>query len=233
MDYTTYVTRLQTMAVDSSALFSTTAVPMIIEYAELRIYRDLDLLSTVSANDSFNLTGLSRKLAIAEGTFVTVQEINIVTPVGASSADAGTRNAVLPVSKEFLDLAYPSVSGSALPSYFAMLNTMTILFGPWPDQNYRVEIVGTVRPAALSSTNTSTFISTYLPDLFLAASMVFVAGYQKNFGAQADDPKMATSWEQQYQTLLQGASIEEARRKFQASMWTSLSPAPAATSGRG
>lgn len=233
MDYSTYVTNLQTMAVDSSVLFSTTAVPMIINDAELRIYRDLDLLATVSASSAYNLTASARALTIPEAAFVTIQEVNVITPVGAASADAGTRNPVLPVSKEFLDISYSSVAGATVPTFFAPLNTTTLIFGPWPDQNYRVEIVGTVRPAPLSSTNTTTYISVYLPDLFLAASMVFVAAYQKNFGAQADDPKMAMSWEQHYQTLLAGCSLEEERRKFKASMWTSLAPAPAATAGRG
>ena len=233
MDYSTYLTRLQTMAVDSSAVFSTTLVPAVIEYAELRILRDLDLLNSVTRNSTYTLTVGARSLAFSAGLFVTVQQVNVITPFNAASADAGTRNPCIPVSKDWLDVVWPSSTGQTLPGYFAMLNDTTILFGPWPDQAYRVEIVGTSRPVALSSTNANTWISTYLPDLFMAASMIYVAGYQKNFGAQSDDPKMAMSWEQQYQALLQGATVEEARRKFQASSWTSLAPAPVATAGRG
>jgi len=84
----------------------------------------------------------------------------------------------------------------------------------------------------LSSTNTTTFISLYLPDLFLMASMIFVSGFQHNFGRQSDDPAMAQSYEGQYKTLLTGAMIEEARKKFQASAWSSMSPPVAASPTR-
>ena len=65
------------------------------------------------------------------------------------------------------------------------------------------------------------------------ASMIFISGYQRNFGRQSDDPQMAQSYESQYLALLKGATVEEYRRKFQASGWTSNSPSPVATSGRG
>jgi hypothetical protein len=65
------------------------------------------------------------------------------------------------------------------------------------------------------------------------ASMIFVSGYQRNFGRQSDDPAMSQSYESQYQALLRGATVEEYRKKFAASGWTSISPSPVATPGRG
>jgi hypothetical protein len=49
----------------------------------------------------------------------------------------------------------------------------------------------------------------------------------------SDDPAMAQSYEAQYQTLLKGAVVEEARKKFESSGWTSQSPSPVATPSRG
>jgi hypothetical protein len=108
-----------------------------------------------------------------------------------------------------------------------------MIVGPWPDNNYTVEIVGTIRPASLSDVNTETFISLYLPDLMIMASMIYVSGYQRNFGRQSDDPQMAQSYESQYQALLGPAVVEEARKKFQSGAWSSMSPAVAATPTRG
>jgi hypothetical protein len=122
---------------------------------------------------------------------------------------------------------------TGLPKYFVPFNDNLFLVGPYPDQPYYVEIVGTYRPDSLSSSNQTTFISLYLPDLFIMASMVYVSGYQRNFGRQSDDPAMAQSYENQYQTLLKGAAVEEARKKFEASGWTSQSPAPVASPSRG
>jgi len=85
----------------------------------------------------------------------------------------------------------------------------------------------------LSATNPTTFISLYLPDVFIMASMIYVSGYQRNFGRQSDDPAMAQSYENQYQTLLKGAAVEEARKKFESTGWTSQSPSPVASPSRG
>jgi hypothetical protein len=81
--------------------------------------------------------------------------------------------------------------------------------------------VGTTRPTPLSAANPVTFLSANLPDLLLAASMVFMAGYEKSFGAQSDDPQLAQSWETQYGKLFASANTEEARKRFAGSAWSS------------
>mgnify|MGYP001570248690 CR=1 FL=1 len=95
-----------------------------------------------------------------------------------------------------------------------------------------VEVVGSIRPAPLSSSNVTTLLSTYWPDLLLAAMMVRAAGYQKNYGQGVDDPKMAMSWEQHYKELLAGADVEEMRKKFTSEGWSSDDPAKIATPPR-
>jgi len=62
--------------------------------------------------------------------------------------------------------------------------------------------------------------------------MCSAAGYMRDYGSQADDPRMAMSWEQQYAQRLASANKEEMRRKFQSGDWTSETrPAPVATQG--
>jgi hypothetical protein len=234
LTYATYKTALATLSVvpetDPNWL---SILPDAIEYAELRIYRDLDLLSTVQVNTSFSTTTNASKVAITQGTFVTLQNVNVITPAGTADPDLGTRVPLLPVSKEYIQYSWPSATNAGVPSYFAMIDERTFSLGPWPDAVYTLEIVGTVRPATLSVSNTTTFISQYLPDIFLMASMIFISGYQRNFGRQSDDPQMAQSYESQYQALLKGATVEEYRKKYQSSGWTSMSPSPVATPGRG
>lgn len=232
--YNTYVTTLAEMAVveESNAVFQS-LIPSIIDYAELRIYQDLDLLSTVTPNTTFALTALQRNLTLPIATFITLQDINVLTPVGSSNPNAALRNPCLPVSKNYLDYVYGSSAGAALPGVFAMINQNTLAFGPWPDLAYGLEIIGTVRPASLASANQTTFIATYLPSLFMMASLIYITAYQRNFGKMVDEPEMAGSYETQYQKLLQSALVEEARKKFQAGGWTSMSPAVAATPTRG
>lgn len=228
--YTAEVARLAVVDVDNAGFLAN--LPSCIDYAELRVYQDLDLLSTVSAQTGFTLTALTRYLVVPIATFITLQQVNVLTPVGTSNPDLGTRNPCTFRSKEYLDNVWGSVTGAAVPRDFGLINQNTLIFGPWPLLGYGLEIVGTVRPASLSATNTTTFISTYLPSLFLMASMVFISGAQRNFGKQADDPAMAVSYENQYQTLMKEALVEEFRKRFAAAGWSSMMPDPVATPSR-
>lgn len=234
LTYGTYVAELATLAVVGPTDANFVAnLPSCIDYAELRIYQDLDLLSTVTPVTGVSLVANASSFTFPLSTFITLQDINVLTPVGTSSPDSGTRNSLLPVSKEFLQMVYPNATNAGLPVFMAMINQNTVGLGPWPDQNYGLELIGTVRPASLSATNTTTFISAYLPGLFLMCSMVYISGFQRNFGKQSDDPQMAISYEGQYQTMLKSALTEENRKKFSSGGWTSMSPAVTATPSRG
>jgi hypothetical protein len=214
-----------------------TILPQMITYAENRMFRDLDFLFTSTSVTGYSLTAGLRTLTIPEGTLVVSEQINILTPAGQTNPNDGsvTRNPCLPTTKEFLDAVYGSNTSAnrAMPRYFVPFNDNLFLFGPVPDAAYGVEIIGTFRPASLSASNTDTFISNYLPDVFIMASMIYVSAFQRNFGRANDDPQMAVTYESQYNALLKGASVEEARKKFQASGWSSQGPTPSATPSRG
>jgi hypothetical protein len=75
-------------------------------------------------------------------------------------------------------------------------------------------------------------LTQYFGDLFIAATMIFWAGYQKTFGAMSGDPQQAMTWEENYQNIKKGAAIEEARKKFQGPGWTGYAPTPTATPPR-
>lgn len=234
LTYATYKTQLATLSVVPENDANWLAIlPSTIDYAELRILRDLDLLSTVESTTNYATTANKPTVTINAGEFVTLQDVNVLTPAGTVDPDNGTRVPLLPVTKEFLQYCWPSAINAATPKYFAMIRDNVLSLGPWPDVNYVLEIVGTKRPQSLSADNPVTFISEYLPDLLLMASMIFISGYQRNFGRQSDDPAMAQSYESQYQALLKGATVEEWRKKFSGSAWTSFSPSPVATPNRG
>lgn len=229
-----YVQQIATMAVvEANNPEYLIILPQMITYAENRIYRDLDFLFTSIATTAYGLTVGNRQITVPEGTFVVPEQINVL--VGSSNPDTATRATLLPTTKEFLDAVYGSGSSAnrGLPKYFAPFGDFTFLVGPYPDQNYTCEIVGTYRPDSLSSTNQTTFISLYLPDLFIMASMIYISAYQRNFGRANDDPQMAVSYESQYQALLKSAMMEENRKKFEAAAWSSQSPSPVATPTRG
>ena len=208
-------------------------LPIIIDTAEQRVYRDLDLLNTFVSDASATLTANTRFFQFPQH-FVVSEVINVFTPPGVFTSSTN-RIQLVPVSKEFLNAVYPNeiaISTPSIPQYYAMFTDQSILVGPPPDAAYTLEVQGTVRPTPLSSTNTTTYLTLYLPDLFFAASMAFAAGYLQNYGAQADNPQMATSWESTYQALKASADIEENRKKYASQAWSSKQPTPLATPPR-
>lgn len=231
LTYSTYVTSLANLLVVPEADDGfQTDLPNIIEDAELRAYRDLDLLNT-TARATTTLTSGNRNLAIpsSAGTMVVTEQINVISPATATTADGGTRNPLTPTSREVLDALWPSSTGSTVPTYFAMVTQTSAIIGPWPDAAYLVEVVGTIRPQTLSSSNVTTLLSVYFPDLLIAASMVRASAYQQNYGQAVDDPRQAMTWEQHYQQLLADAQTEEARKKFASVGWSSREPSRLAT----
>lgn len=244
LTYTTYKTQIAQMAVVAEDDVSFLAIlPMMIDYASLRICRDLDLMSTsVSLHGaSYQLTAGNRNLSFPQdlpdgSSFVVSEQINLILDAtDPTDPDTGTRVPLLPTTKEFLDAVYGSsvVSNRGQPKYFVPFNETLFFVGPAPASNYYVEVVGTIRPASLSVSVPTTFISEYLPDLLIMASMIYISAYQRNFGKESDDPQMAMSYENQYQLLLRSAGVEEARKKFESSGWSSQSPASVASPTRG
>ena len=225
LNYTQYVNEIATLAVVQPTDPNYVAIlPQMITYAENRMYRDIDFLFTSTSILGNQVTTGSRSLPIPQGTIVVSEQINIITPAGQQNPDLGTRNPCLPVTKEWLDAVYGTSATTGMPQYYAPFNDNLFYFGPYPDANYYVEIVATYRPASLSATNTTTFISLYLPDVFIMASMIYVTAYQRNWGKMSDDPQMALSYESQYQALLKSAMVEEARKKFQSGAWSAGGP---------
>jgi hypothetical protein len=235
MDYNTYVQQIATMAVVPTTDTNFQIIlPQMISYAELRMQRDLDFLSTQISNTSYTFTANNGTLTVPTSQFVVMQTVEVIDGSGNSTP-------LVPVSKEFIQNVYGSGSTTGLPQYFAVyggdsattgLTSQNIIVGPIPNSGYQARLTGTVRSAPLSATNTQTYISVYLPDMFIMASMIYISGYQRNFGRQSDDPAMAQSYESQYQALKTSALIEENRKKFEASAWTSYSPAPASSPTR-
>ena len=246
LTYTTYLNQIAQMAVVAVDDVNFLEIaPSMIDYAELRIYRDLDLMFTSTSihGPTIGLTAGNRNLTFPmmlpdnSGSIVVTEQLNLILPVGTNNPDdpAASRVQLLPVAKEFLDAVYGSnaTANRAQPKYFAPFNENLFFVGPVPDAAYSVEVVATYRPNALSASNSPTFISQYLPDLFIMASMIYISAYQRNFGRQSDDPQMAQSYEGQYKALLSGAAVEEARKKFEGPGWTSQSPTPVASPTRG
>lgn len=236
MSYT-YATTISSLAnmlvIDPTNAQYLSMIPNAIDDAEQRIYRELDFLSTVIRDTGGNLTANSRNFTLPQtsGRFVVTNNLNVFTPVGTQQ----TRQQLVPVTRDFLDAIWgneASASSPSIPEYYAMITDQQVIVGPSPDAAYTMEVIGTIRPTPLSATNTTTYLTLYLPDLWFAEMLIFGYGYMKDFGATVDDPQAAPNWSAHYKALWESANTEENRKKYASQGWTSMQPAPYATPPR-
>jgi len=211
--------------------------PAAIADAEGMMYRDPDLdFLALRATDSSSLTGAGSRNVAIPGQFLTIEQACLITPVGATPS-GGTRINMGRVSPEWINAVYPTESFTAAPEYgltkYAMFNASQILIGPSPDGSYRVEFYGVVTQTPLSATNTDTVLTNFYPDLFLAASMIFMSGFMKDFSAAgADNPPQAISWQSHYNDLKKGAAFQSARQRFLGAGATAYPAAPTVATQR-
>jgi hypothetical protein len=205
---------------DADANF-TRIIPSMFLYADGRIYRELGFLAK-KITQPVTLTALNREFSLPANVRV-LRAINLMTPVGPISFTS-KRNPLERISVEALDFFWPDASYQpGIPRKYAVLGLSTpaplpgtdvsyqVRLMPTPDKAYAAELLGDIRPDPLAPENPETFLSVFYPELFIAACMVFGSGYQRDFGAQADDPAKAVSWETTYNALRQGVMLEAMR----------------------
>lgn len=241
LTYSSFVSEIATLtAITSSVLVNgdgnfSGIMPALIDYAEGRLYRELDLVSASVTDTSVTCTSGVRTISLStvQGAMLAIDSVNLLTSAGATSSYA-TRVPLTPASKAVVDTIYPSATSSncGQPEFFARIGDTMLILGPTPDQAYGTEVTATIRPDPLSVSNSSTWLTQNVPELMVAAGMIFAAGHMRDFGAQADDPKMAQSWEGQYGNLMKSASVDSMRQKFEASAWTAQAPSPLANPPR-
>ena len=239
-DYTAALAQMTGLKDVYGQTLLTSLLPRIVDYAELRIFRDpdLDFLATRTADTTQQTTPGTRTVTIPR-QFIVLDQVRLVIPPNTPPAHAAAqRVGLLRTSRSFIDMTWPVVSDVAAPApfqtYYAIFAMQSqgagidlqppgnIIIAPTPDGQYVTEFLGTFRPTPFSASNPQTFLSLFLPDLLISASMIFAAGgLLKNFGAQADDPRQAVSWEAIYVEQKKTAAVEEARKKAQGADWSS------------
>jgi hypothetical protein len=219
-------------------------VPMILNYAELRCQRDLNLLSSETSN-TYTLTAGQNVFSLPPSDFLKVRTLEICQTNNGQVVNA---TPLLFTSKEFIQNCYSGLASANAPQYCAMYgdnfgdeqdSATNILLGPVPNYSWTLRVTGAARQPSLYSNASAgiadteyTYLSQWYPDLLVIASMIYISGYQRNWSATADDTPGAQSWEKQYQALRLGAISEEDERRQNGSAWTAYSTPTSATPTR-
>lgn len=200
-------------------------LPNLVGSAELRIYRECEFMATHGQNSSLNVTAGQRTLSllgmtgqtvggypVANGYPVGIEGVSVIEPFGTFPRTGG-RYRLQPASIDFVDNMWPNEATTGIPQYYTMLDHATMIIAPTPDQSYDVEISGSWRPAPMSPTQLNSWLGDNLPDLLFAAVMIEALGYQRDYGAQSDDPQNALSWKAQYDAAKASALTDETKRR--------------------
>jgi len=261
MTYDECVSWLQTMLeipLNQTDINFQRIIPAMFLYAEGRIYGDLAFLVTTITQEH-RINALNREFMLPDSVRV-LEHISVCTPAGPITSTS-KRTTLERITSAALDMFWPQASYKpSVPQKYALIGgtpQATLQGGtfaltppppllkpqpqkmyhvvrlmPTPDKSYTVELTGIIRPETLSPTNNETFLSTRHAELLLCACMVFASGYQRDFGAQAEDPQKAVSWDAQYKDMMQGVMVEQARLRGEGAGYTAQAPVPLAQTPR-
>lgn len=215
----------------------TAATPTFITLAEQRILRRLDLAASSGENKSLS-TSIGGKVLDLSG--MTGQTVSDGTPlaypfpvvVEAIAARVGPRWIPFQlVSLDFLNLVWPDDALQAPPAvgfaYYVMQDNQTALLAPTPDAAYPLRIGGQWRPAGISASNQTTWLSVFLPDVLIAAVILEAMLYQRDLG-DPQNPQGVAVWQAKYEDAIKSAATEEAVKKGLGPSFQPFMPAPLA-----
>jgi hypothetical protein len=199
MTYAELVTKIRDYTEVDSNVFTATIVNGFILDAEWRIQRDVDsdnnrkyATATIIAGQPYVSTPL-----LTDQTLI-IREAQILYQ--------GTYSVVEYRDTGFIN-EYNNSQAQGLPKYFSYWDEQNIVVAPIPDLTYTMQLNYTLKPAGLSASNTTTYLSQQFPSGLLYACLVEAYGFLKG---PAD---MIQFYEQKYQSALQGFSIEQMGRR--------------------
>jgi|TARA_B100001964_G_scaffold235935_1_gene296878 hypothetical protein len=202
MTYAELVQKIRDYTEVDSTVLSDTIINGFIENAEFRVLREVDS----DSNRSFKTAQLvaSQRYIDVPADCLVVRSAQIVDSDGVASAD----------NREFLEYKdtnfmseYNPTDATGVPKYYSYWDEDTLVFAPVPNAAYTIQINYVLKPAALTATNTTTYLSLNFPNGLLYACLVEAYGFLK--GPQ----DLLQLYEQKYKQVVEGFSIEQMGRR--------------------
>ena len=171
--YAELVQNIKDFIEDDGTEFSN-EIDKFIDLTELKLSRDLNTpefrkraTAAFTANDPF-LT--------MPTDFVVPEQLHVVS--------SNVRNILLLKSDEFINEYWPNRTSTGVPKYYSYFDTSTIYVAPTPSSALAVEIAYKARLTALSSSNTSNWLSINAADALLYGCLVEASIFNRNYPLQ-------------------------------------------------
>ena len=199
MTYAELVQKIRDYTEVDSNVLTSTIVNGFIENAELRIFRDVD-----SDNNrryaTANLVVNQRFIDLPDNALV-IRSAQIV-----DGGSGSTRNFL-----EYRDTSFMSefnnLEVQGTPKYYSNWDENTIVVAPTPDQTYTIQLNYILKPAGLSSTVPTTYLSLQFPNGLLYACLVEAYSFLKG------PNDLLQLYEGKYNEVVEGFSIEQLGRR--------------------
>jgi hypothetical protein len=197
MTYDELVTNIRNYTEVNSNVFTSSVINTFITMAENQILREIDL-DVFKVEATTNMTS-GNKFLSAPNDILTHRYMMITS--GSNQIFLDFRDT------SFMKEYWPNGSTTGVPKYYSVWDQNTFYVAPTPGANYVVELGYIYRPAQLSSTNTTTWISNNAPEALLYACLIQAYSYTKG------PDNMLQYFTNSYRQAIQGLGIEQQGRR--------------------
>ena len=207
--YSEVVTQIRDYCETDSNVLTTTIVNDIIEHAELKIFREIDLdvfkkYKTASLTSSDAFVAMPGALPV---DFEFARYVDIFSPSGSLVGLKDNERVTLQKKdSSYINEYWPNRTSTGVPKYYANWDNDTIILAPTPNAAYTIELAYNAQPTGLSSSNTTTWVSNNAPQLLLYACLIEAFKFLKN-------PDMLNIYTVSYKEELQTMGQEQMGRR--------------------
>ena len=170
-DYTSLVQALKETAEDYSSEFAS-FIPVAIGNAELRIFREFDLVG--KRKEAFPTVTLGVGTVAKPSDYLVARAVYLIDPL------TGRKSLLKRKTHDYINVFWPQDSLTDTPRYYSEINAVYFRLAPTPSQTTTLYLEYEGMPARLSSSNTTNIFTKYTPDLLFHASMVELSRFSRN-----------------------------------------------------
>ena len=197
MTYNELVTDIRNYTEVDANVFTNAVINTFILMTENRILRDIDL-DVFKLEATANLTS-GNKFLTAPSDILTHRYMMITS--GNDQIFLDFRDT------SFMKEYWPNGATTGVPKYYSVWDQNTFYVAPTPASSYVVELGYIYKPAQLSSTNTTTWVSNNAPEALLYGCLVQAYSYTKG------PENMISFFNNSYKEAIQGLGIEQQGRR--------------------
>jgi len=197
MTYDELVTNIRNYTEVDANVFTNAVINTFILMTENRILRDIDL-DVFKLEATANLTS-GNKFLTTPSDILTHRYMMITS---------GTNQIFLDFrDTSFMKEYWANGAQTGIPKYYSVWDQNTFYVAPTPASSYVVELGYIYKPAQLSSTNITTWVSINAPEALLYGCLVQAYSYTKG------PPDMISFFNNSYKEAIQGLGIEQQGRR--------------------